>query len=446
MQKQRQAHTGRLGLAVGAGLCLVALAHPVFVDRAELAVAVTLAILSAAAWAAIGEGSASGLPRVAWWLAISWLLGLLVSAWMHQSWEFHALLPPTLSAALLWLGARVGKSGSGTRVGHWLVGAATITALHAALQHVSADPLGRLDEFPGRVVGPFDNPNHLGSFAALALPLALAGYVRLTCRSARRHWGLGLLQGGFVVTIYTGLLLAGSRGAIWAAAAGSLVTIVCSARALHLRSQRPAWLPLLLLALASTGVTRLLQEQPIMQGPTGQVSVGQRLEALPNIAGEAAKSDVTVLHRRVLWRAGWEIFLARPLFGVGPGGYQLACATAVAGMSQDPRVATLSRLDRLDITRFAHNEWLHSLAETGLAGTVPWTILVFYWVWISARAFWRGTGWLHWGALGACSSVLIHGLVSYPFFLPATAGCFWMLLGITIYCGSRVPEPCEDTR
>ena len=98
-------------------------------------------------------------------------------------------------------------------------------------------------------------------------------------------------------------------------------------------------------------------------------------------------------------------------------------------MAADRRVVLLSRLQRLDVPRFAHNEWLHSFAEVGLAGTIPWTLLIILWAATSSREVWKGREGIYLGALGACSAVLVHGLVSYPFYVPTIAGSFWILLG-----------------
>ena len=431
MGNQRRAVVNRLGLAAGLALALVALAHPGVADRATIAVGASLIIVATAVRVAVRQGAASGLPGSARWLALLWLLAMLGSAAVNDAWHVRALLPPIVALALLWLGARLGRVGGPMPVVVSIVGVAVLIALHAALQHTGLDPLPRLDEFPGRVVGPFDNPNHLGGFAALALPLALAGYLALCNRSTRFPLIVGLGVG--VVAIYSCVLLAGSRGAIWAALAGSLVVVAGWARASHLQSRRPAWLPLLLLSVSLIVVTRLLQEQPVMQGDAGQVSVGQRLQALSNMTGDAAETDLTVLHRRVLWRAAWDIFAHNPVLGVGPGRYQQACVQALENMAADRRVVLLSRLQRLDVPRFAHNEWLHSFAEVGLAGTIPWTLLIILWAATSSREVWKGREGIYLGALGGCGAVLVHGLVSYPLYVPTIAGSFWILLGSSYY-------------
>jgi len=408
------------------------MAHPAVTDRGSVAISTGLVILIAFSWlVARNRRSGSVVPSPASWLAGLWLLVLVGSAAWHGTWQLRALLTPLMSVGLLWVGAWLGSAQSAARpVLLALVAASVMAALHAALQHAGLDPLPRFDEFPRRVVGPFTNPNHLGSLAALALPIAFSGFLALCDRhgSFPRVAGSGL--GAVVLAIYASLLLAGSRGAIWAAIVGAVIVSCLAGRSLLRQSRRPAWIPVLLLLLSLAGVTRLLQERPIMEGPQGEVSVGQRLQAMSNMTGKAAQSDVTVLHRRVLWRAAWDIFAENPVLGVGPGGYQQSGAALLTRMTEDPRVALLSRLNRLDMPHYAHNEWLHSLAEVGLAGTTPWALLLALTLATSAVRGWKESDGIQRAALGACCAVLTHGLVSYPMYLPASAGAFWLLLGM----------------
>jgi len=262
-------------------------------------------------------------------------------------------------------------------------------------------------------------------------------------QAASRTLPATLITGAAIVAIYSGLLLAGSRGAIWAAAAGCIVVVIAFALALRRQQQRPRWIPYLLLLLSLGAVTRLLQERPIMEGPAGEVSVGQRLQALPNMTGKAAENDLTVVHRRVLWKAAWEIFLRNPILGVGPGNYPLVAVKTLETMSEDRRVVLLASLHRLEVSTYAHNEWLHSLAETGLVGTLPWSVLAIFWLLADLHRIGRETSETPIGCAGACGAVLVHGLVSYPLYLPATMGSFWMLLGIYIWYVRN--KQCEST-
>jgi O-antigen ligase len=442
VQKQRFEAVDKLSLACGLGLAAVALAHPVVANRSYVAIAAGVVLLAAGLWAAIREKSVVTLPAMAGWLSLLWLLALYASATLQSSWQWRSLLPPSLSVGLLWLGGRLGRSHNPSTLVHCIVAAALVCACHGLLQHLGADPLMRLDAFPQRVVGPFLNPNHLGSFLALALPLAMATFIPRS-QAASRTLPATLITGAAIVAIYSGLLLAGSRGAIWAAAAGCIVVVIAFALALRRQQQRPRWIPYLLLLLSLGAVTRLLQERPIMEGPAGEVSVGQRLQALPNMTGKAAENDLTVVHRRVLWKAAWEIFLRNPILGVGPGNYPLVAVKTLETMSEDRRVVLLASLHRLEVSTYAHNEWLHSLAETGLVGTLPWSVLAIFWLLADLHRIGRETSETPIGCAGACGAVLVHGLVSYPLYLPATMGSFWMLLGIYIWYVRN--NQCEST-
>ena len=435
LQKQRCGGVVRLGHGAGFCLFVVILAHPAIADRNLVAVLAGVAAVLATVWLTPHQWppGPGRLPVLGCWLAAAWLGALFSSAAVHGAWRLPALLPPVLSICLLWVGTHVGRSrrAAGT-VLLFLLAAAVGAALHAVLQHAGLDPLPRVDEFPRRVVGPFLNPNHLGSLAAVALPVALSGFLALCSRDGAFPGRTGSAVGVAILVIYSSLLLAGSRGAIWAAIIGGGVVTCGAIRALQRQSRRPSWLPLVLLAASLAGVTQLLQERPIMEGPQGEVSVGQRLRALSNMTGEASRSDLTVLHRRILWRAAWNMFARNPVLGVGPGGYPSAGEQMLVEMAEDPRVELLSRLQRLDMPRFAHNEWLHSLAESGLAGTIPWSLLAGLLLAVALASEWTGSDAIHRGALGACCAVLTHGLVSYPMYLPASAGCFWLLLGILV--------------
>lgn len=439
--------TGGRPLAIGAAtaLSLLVLAHPALVPRALVAVLVVVPLTLGAAWHVMRSdyGRSSQLHTGVFTLAALWIAALTGSALAHTGWSpdsLPALVPPVLSIAMLWVGSvlsriRDGADGTDTKaiILIALVATCAVACLHGILQHLGADPLPRVDTFPQRVVGPFTNPNHLGGLTALVLPVALGGFL-LGCRRAPRY------AAAAVVMIYTGLLLAGSRGAMWAALAGCLVVFAAYLRRLKQLSRRPAWLRTGLLVLVLTAVTLVLQQRPIMQGPRGEVSVGQRLQAMSNVTGPAAAQDLTVVHRRVLWHSAWEIFLQHPLTGAGPGTYAAACARVLQDMAGDPQVVMLARLHRLEPLPYAHNELLHSLAEGGLVATLPWALLIAVAMTALLRRAWAGVDELSGMTLGLCSAVLVHSLVSYPMYLPATAACFWLVLGM-----SFIDPPEEHT-
>jgi O-antigen ligase len=81
-------------------------------------------------------------------------------------------------------------------------------------------------------------------------------------------------------------------------------------------------------------------------------------------------------------------------------------------------------------TPYAHNEYLHVWAESGLLGLMGFTGLVGLVLYRAFWGTWRGGGVYGWAALGAAGAMLVHSLVSYPLRLPLNGLVFWVLLGI----------------
>lgn len=420
-----------MGALVGVGVGIVALSHPSVWDRQLVGAILGSAAVAAGLVAWHRQGS-SPLHRDQLLTGGLWIAALLMSWAVHGvgSWPPAVVLAPIIGVGLMCVGSQLGRDTRAVgRAVQIVLVAATAVSLHALSQHAGLDPIPRIDDFPHRVVGPFLNPNHLASFTAVALVLAVAGFLQ---RSRSHRIAPVVACGVVVLLLYACLLLAGSRGAIAAAGAGAIAVVGLSA---WRRSHPPVRVvPLVVLSVALIAVTVLLQERAIMKGPAGEVSVGQRLQALSNIAGDASRSDLTVVHRRILWRSAWDTFLDQPLWGVGPGNFADACSRWLQAARPDDSIALLTRQGRLATHEFAHNEILHSLAETGLAGTLPLMLLFVSWV------TWQ---WRHLDALtpekcaaiGGCLVVLVHGLVSYPLFLPASLGLFWILLGISLSDG-----------
>ena len=376
-------------------------------------------------------------PRRLLWPAAAWLAGLVISALLGGSPGPAALLPAFLGAAALFVGWQLRRGGEAELAMAGICAGAVLAALHAASQHAGWDPIPRVDHFPYRIVGPFANPNHLGGFLAAALPLLLTAGLGAWGAPGGARWrpaaGLGLAS----LLLFGVLLLAGSRGALAGCLAGTAVVAAGHARALRLgrRRARPRG-PLLLLA-AAAAVTLLLRHEPVMSDRHGETSVGQRLKAMLHVAGEAADRDATLVHRRVLRGVAWRLFAADPWFGAGPGRFR----TEGAGLLKEAPEGRLLAGRRGGMPRHAHNELLQAAAESGLAGLLPLIGLVAAGVLGALGPGWRTGDPVIWAALGSCAAVMVHGLVSYPLYMPATAGAFWVLLGVLF---RRRQPPGED--
>jgi O-antigen ligase len=208
----------------------------------------------------------------------------------------------------------------------WLLAGILLAAGHGIWQ--------QLYLHPGRVSGPFRDPNHLASLVTAGAALVLARLVLSTGVGWRRRawWLLPLVPLVWV------LLLTGSRGGVLA-----FLTVLAAA----VLARR---LILVLVPLAvSAGL--LLIPNPFLT----------YLKSL-------ASADPYALERIGIWRSALEMIAANPL-GVGLGNYGLYSA-----MHNFPVEQTVARFGRMP--QQAHNIPLHLVAEGGWLTTVPLALLL----------------------------------------------------------------------
>lgn len=250
-------------------------------------------------------------------------------------------------------------------------------------------------QFLGRPPGFFRNPNNAASFLLLVfLPAAVLAVRRRASAVERIGWGWVALVLGW------GLFLTLSRGA-WVALGVTLVLAPLAwGRAPWFRR---AGLALLALALAAGAMTAVAWLAP---------SAASRLQLLRDQGGE--------LTRPILWRAAAAIFREQPLLGAGAGAFNAAFeAHRPEGFADDPR--------------WVHNDWLNTLADQGVLGTL--LLVAGGYLCLRRRTeadrpppgFPPTTGI----ALGL-TAVAFHAWVDFPLKVPAvalTAGC---LLGLAL--------------
>jgi len=228
------------------------------------------------------------------------------------------------------------------RVGKAL--AAGVTLL-AGLRVVEAVAFG----FWGHEESYFMSPNAYGweftTFApfAVALPAAL--------RNARRRWALAAL--GMVLLAW---VLSGSRGSWVALSVGLCIFLV-----LCLASPRA--LPRYLGALAGgllpvCALFWLIGER--LSGP-----VGERVRTFQTL-----EQDKSYAIRELMIQKGLEMFRQNPLFGVGVGRF-----TAASVPLDIPPLLRYAGEELFNV-KSSHNSYIAVLAETGLAGTVPFALLL----------------------------------------------------------------------
>ena len=330
-------------------------------------------------------------------------IALSPSSWL-AGFDFHVVL----AALLVYLVTALAITGSrGPYV--MVCGLIILGVIHVALgvyqfaNDANFHPLlpGGRGDLGFRASGFFISPNHLSGFLETALILATS-----LC-----FWGgfraLGKVLTGYLALVcLVGLVLTGSRGGYLSAGVGFAVFACLSVWALRNRLSH-GLLPRVLGVVAAIA---------LLGG--GLAYVADRSFAIRARANTVfVSSDI----RLMLWDAAWKQFQLAPAFGTGSRTY-----VYYGRMFRSPQMQS----DPV----FAHNDWLQTLAEYGIAGV----LLIVGFVLAHLRH-----GWQRWhrmvgrfsrvttspeesralalqmGTLSAVVACLVHAAVDFNLHIPA---------------------------
>jgi tetratricopeptide (TPR) repeat protein len=361
----------RLGLALGAGLLALGVAG--------LAVPISRLFwlgLGLFAWRAFSHIAADGAAASGPWAAQQWPQAALfvgaALAYGQRSWQRYSAAALLASAALVSLYALLGLS-------PW-------------------DPFasGAVDlGFSHRAHGSLGNPDFLGGWLAMLLPLSLAVALSWEGRWRRLAWLLPALMG-------TVLLLTQARAAWSAALAGAAVAAWMLRQ--HWQARRAwAWgLGLLLLAglLAAAALSPAL---------------GARLREAVDPRSDAWTSRV------FMGSVALDLALEHPISGVGPGNFQ----TEYLRRQGEKLNTTAGKDEPYRFTADAHNDWLQCAAETGLLGLGLWVALFG----LSLRSALRRQGPEGAAVAGGLAAFGVQACFHFPWAIVPSAGLLLLGLG-----------------
>jgi len=250
-----------------------------------------------------------------------------------------------------------------------------------------------------RAYGTFAQPNPYGGYLSMLLPLACAivvtrwgvrdpGQLR-SLWADRLLWLLGLAS---FATMFAGLIMSWSRGALLGALAGLALVLLALARR--------AWPLFLALGLAAVVLAPLWS--PLVPGDyfarldDTTAYLGQDLALV-----EIDDANFAVIERLAHWEAAWRMFSRSPWIGVGIGQYPVVYPSVSLARWQDP-------------LGHAHNYYLHMLAEAGIVGLLAYLSLLITAISLAWRQARRTEGWprvLALAALGMLGHVITHSMV-----------------------------------
>jgi O-antigen ligase len=246
----------------------------------------------------------------------------------------------------------------------------------------------RPEQYWGRVGGTFVCPNHFAGFMEMAIPFALA-YVLFSKIPLGRKVALAFC--GLIMTM--GLLLSISRGG-WAAFAVSAAFLFALAARAKKVPVAARVIPLVVILIGLAVVF------------TRSAHVRERFMM------SFSEEDSSYLKRAHVWLDTVSLVRDHLLFGTGPGTFELA-------------YREYRRPSVLLAIRYAHNDYLHTLADYGiiglaivLSGVVTFTTRM----WAASKKLKRSLDkTLSYGILGALIAILVHSLVDFNMHIPSNA-------------------------
>lgn len=217
---------------------------------------------------------------------------------------------------------------------------------------------------PFRLYGILDNPNVLGAFLAISIPLAL-GYTAWTPSLGGR-----IILLPWLILVGVVLIATGSRTGQMAAlisSAATILLIITPGRVLRWARQQRS-------------------RQVIVGGSSGIVLIA--FVGLLIVESGAAGRTSSGVQRLALWQTALTAASSKPILGIGMGNFPIA---QLQSQSVPP----------IQIERHAHNLYLNVLAESGFLGLGA----LLFWVGCLGRAIWQ-----KWRAAEPSQRALISGL------------------------------------
>lgn len=249
------------------------------------------------------------------------------------------------------------------------------------------------------VVGYYGSPNSLlrqnglGEPVAVSIPLFAALALRL------RRTRPALLCGAAATLGWLSMLEIAERAHFFGVVLGlALVAAFMLAR----KAFRPRSLRRVFALTAAFAVCLLLQNAPSPFAQSRHQTVFARLKA-------TSTTEVNTRARLLYWGAAIEMWRARPLTGIGAGGFDGAFpearATFIAARPDSP----LADINEQHLSKGAHNEYLQILGELGATGLALFLAFSAALVWAAWRILRRSTSTL---ALGAFASLAAFAISS----------------------------------
>jgi len=256
----------------------------------------------------------------------------------------------------------------------------------------------RIDLLIPRIYASFYTPNDFGCYLATVIPFTI---VSIFEKSRPRIFKLIIFL--LFILLFSCLILTVSRGA-WLGFIASVLFL-------------GFWLPAVVIVFLIAAF--LLLATKSLFHPL----IGERMSNLFNLFDMDVLTDGSSLDRKMIWRAGWRMFLFSPLVGLGVGTFMYNFKKFVdASYRYGPS--------------YAHNCYLQIAAETGIIGLLCFlSILVLFFFYgikvINNKTYAKTYSWyILLGSLAAILAYCVHMFVDTSFYSLDLGMLFWFILGL----------------
>ena len=298
------------------------------------------------------------------------------------------------------------------RVPGWICLAGFVAACYGIIQRLGGDPITWNEPVWSRVTSTLGQPNALGAYLAMVLPLSLTFAMNPDPRQDKikgRGIGRRVLGCGCFLVVLIALILTGSRGGWLGAGAALLLFGILTMPRLETKARRVAFVCIILTLL----VTGAFSLHPGLS-PLRRIASTIHVERNPQ--GHSISFDGTARERLTTWKASWRLFEANPWIGVGPEMMRQFFPRFLA--TGDPE----TEADR------AHNFFLQEAVTKGIPGVAVAVWLLVTLFWSGKQGFSRNPSGenriVATGFLCACFGYIIQGLVGFG--LHTTTSLFWV--------------------
>lgn len=230
--------------------------------------------------------------------------------------------------------------------------------------------VGQILGWGGGHAGRASGVTHPIMFGDISLVMGVMAFCGLSYFQKQKSWASSLPVAGLAMGLLASFM-SGSRGS-WITIPALLLFLLWSMR---------AEIPQKLLA----GITTLVIAVPlliyVLPGTNMSERIGKTFEEYANYLNNPPGKNLMgnpVGIRLEMWQASWTIFRESPLLGTGWGNYESAAEKLVAQGARNEAITQY---------RHPHNQYLSSMANSGIAGLVATLVLLAVPIFIFYRAY-----------------------------------------------------------